>query len=347
MALRYYPVIQFFDDAGDVLGGGLIYTYITGTSTNKATYKDQGQATAHANPIVLDSDGRPSGGAIWLLGGEEYRFIIKTSADVTLQTIDDLQGISSPIADIGGYKQPNGLILSNAADADHDITISAGTCMDSTGTVVMTLAAITKQIDSLWAVGTNAGGIGPTLAASTFYHMFVIRHTDGTVDAGFDTSITAATLLTNSAYTYYRRIGSVVTDGSFNILGFIQVGDTITYHVPFADASDANPGTSAVTLALSVPPDVQVVPNTHFTLFDDSSAATVLLRVFPTVATDAVTTTSNCSTFTVDTGSTANSASTINPQIPTNTSKQVKFRLSASDADIYVYANTHGYRELF
>ena len=39
------PVIQFFDDNGDPLSGGKVETYISGTSTPKATYSDEALTT--------------------------------------------------------------------------------------------------------------------------------------------------------------------------------------------------------------------------------------------------------------------------------------------------------------
>ena len=74
---------QFFDDNGNPLAGGLIYTYQSGSSTPLATYTDSGGTIANSNPIVLDSAGRaPS--EIWMFAGYTYKFIIKTSADVLM-----------------------------------------------------------------------------------------------------------------------------------------------------------------------------------------------------------------------------------------------------------------------
>lgn len=52
------PKQQFFDDNGDPLSGGFLYTYSAGTSTPVATYTDSDLLVANANPIVLDAAGR-------------------------------------------------------------------------------------------------------------------------------------------------------------------------------------------------------------------------------------------------------------------------------------------------
>lgn len=54
------PNLQFFDDNGDPLAGGFVYTYAAGGSTPQTTYFNADLAIGHANanPIQLDSAGR-------------------------------------------------------------------------------------------------------------------------------------------------------------------------------------------------------------------------------------------------------------------------------------------------
>lgn len=81
---------QFFDNNGSPLSGGKIYTYEAGTTTPSATYTSSSGNTAHTNPIVLDSAGRvPNGGEIWITTSL-YKFVLKTSADVTIATYDNV-----------------------------------------------------------------------------------------------------------------------------------------------------------------------------------------------------------------------------------------------------------------
>jgi hypothetical protein len=86
---------QFFDNNGAPLTGGKLYTYAAGTTTPQATYTTNGGATAHTNPIILDSAGRVSaGGQIWLAVGLSYKFALKTSVDVQIWSADNITGIS-------------------------------------------------------------------------------------------------------------------------------------------------------------------------------------------------------------------------------------------------------------
>lgn len=88
MATSFAPVLlQLFDDYGELLAGGLVYTYEAGTTTPLATYTDLAGAVPNANPVVLDASGRAT---IRLTDGVAYKYIVKTSADVTVQTQDNI-----------------------------------------------------------------------------------------------------------------------------------------------------------------------------------------------------------------------------------------------------------------
>ena len=82
---------QFFDNNGNPLSGGKLYTYSAGTTTPQATYTSSSGAEFHTNPIVLDSAGRvPGSSEIWLSDGQVYKFVLKTSADVLLAAWDQI-----------------------------------------------------------------------------------------------------------------------------------------------------------------------------------------------------------------------------------------------------------------
>ena len=79
MAVFLSPVggaaAQFFTNNGVILSGGKLYTYAAGTTTPKASYTSSSGATAHTNPIILDSAGRVPGGEIWILA-PPYKFVL-------------------------------------------------------------------------------------------------------------------------------------------------------------------------------------------------------------------------------------------------------------------------------
>lgn len=83
---------QLFDNNGDPLSGGKLYTYEAGTTTPLATYTSSNGTVPHTNPIILDAAGRVPGGEIWLDNAKLYKFIVKTSAEVLIGTYDKIGG---------------------------------------------------------------------------------------------------------------------------------------------------------------------------------------------------------------------------------------------------------------
>jgi hypothetical protein len=169
-------------------------------------------------------------------------------------------GIEGPPGEPGAAAMPRGhlwgLWMSNAADADHDITVAVGDARDEAGTEDITLGgAITKQIDAGWAVGTGAGGLNTgTVANTTWYEVHLIKRTDtGVVDVMFTTTANRATLPAN--YDVSRRIGWVRSNGSANILAFTQVDDYFTLTTDVENASAVAMTTTAADITLTAPPN--------------------------------------------------------------------------------------------
>jgi hypothetical protein len=79
------PKLQFFGADGLPLVGGKLFTYAAGTTTPLASYTDYTGVTANTNPVILDSTGSAS---VWLPDTTSYKYVLKTSADVLLYTVD-------------------------------------------------------------------------------------------------------------------------------------------------------------------------------------------------------------------------------------------------------------------
>jgi hypothetical protein len=110
MAVNLSPVggaaAQFFDNSGQVLTGGKLYTYSAGTTTPAVTYTTSSGGTAHPNPIVLNAAGRvPDSGEIWLTDGVSYKFVLKDQNDVLIATYDNLVGINSNFVNFTGEEE--------------------------------------------------------------------------------------------------------------------------------------------------------------------------------------------------------------------------------------------------
>jgi hypothetical protein len=64
-------VFQGFGLNGQIASGGLLYTYLAGTSTPTATYPNATSVIPNTNPIVLNSLGQAE---VWLVPGQAYKF---------------------------------------------------------------------------------------------------------------------------------------------------------------------------------------------------------------------------------------------------------------------------------
>lgn len=121
---------QLFDDNGDPLSGGKIFTYAAGTTTPLATYTSSAGSTPHANPIILDAAGRVPGGEIWLDYSNQYKMVVKTSADVLIGTYDNVGGSfnASPITAtfVGTGAQTAFTLLSSPTDKASTLVFVSG-----------------------------------------------------------------------------------------------------------------------------------------------------------------------------------------------------------------------------
>jgi hypothetical protein len=141
--------IQLFDNNGDPLAGGLIYTYTAGTTTPKATYTTSAGSVANANPIVLDSAGRAPN-AVYQEIGTDYKFIVQTSAAVLVGTYDNIPSINDPFS---LYSILTGVTGTNtiAATGTPTVTSYATGATYSFIPANTNTAAVTLSIDGLTA----------------------------------------------------------------------------------------------------------------------------------------------------------------------------------------------------
>lgn len=78
---------QFFDDSGNPLASGKLFTYIAGTNTLVATYKTAAGIDENSNPIILDARGECD---IWLSSDIAYKFKLLDSNNVEIWTVDNI-----------------------------------------------------------------------------------------------------------------------------------------------------------------------------------------------------------------------------------------------------------------
>lgn len=153
------PVFTGWDDNGDPISGGLLYTYAAGTTTPLATWPNVNltPGTENANPVVLDAAGR----ATLFLSPTSYKFILKTAAGATVWTRDNIGAVppSSVNVDIQG-------LFGVAADAGELMYLSDGSGALTAGSwykadADLTYASVYPEL--AFAVDATAAGATGTL----------------------------------------------------------------------------------------------------------------------------------------------------------------------------------------
>ena len=97
---------QGFDNQGNVLAGGKLYTYQAGTTSPYATWSDFGLTIPNGNPIILNSAGRPSS-EIWF-DSSSYKVVLTDTNNNIIGTWDNLVGMGSGSPGPQGNTGPQG-----------------------------------------------------------------------------------------------------------------------------------------------------------------------------------------------------------------------------------------------
>jgi len=205
MAVNLSPIgngQQFFDNNGQPLNGGLVYTYQAGSTTPLASYTNINGNVANTNPIVLDSSGRTPTD-VWLTYGYFYKFVVKTSAAVTIGTYDNIYGIVGVQASVG-TTIPTG-VISLWYGAIGSVPTGWYLCDGSNGT---------PDLRSRFVVG--AGSTYSVNATGGSADSIVVSHTH-----------TASSVVTDPGHNHTVNAGANVSN-SLNSGGTVNLGSTNT-----------------------------------------------------------------------------------------------------------------------
>lgn len=249
MAVNLSPIgngFQFFDTNGVPLNAGKIYTYQAGSSTPLATYSDNAGLVANANPIILGTDGRPPN-EVWLTDGYFYKFILKDSSDVTIQTYDNLYGIIGTIPASSGTTIPAGAIMLWSGSIG---SIPAGwyLCNGSNGTPDLRDRFVVGA-GSTYAVDAT-GGSADSITVS---HTHTYSSTTGAAGSHYHNVVADVTNFTGlspwGGGTYLAQGGSTL-DSSYRLRGTdaatptVAASDTAADHTHSVSGTTASSGTS-------------------------------------------------------------------------------------------------------
>lgn len=100
--------------------GDKLYTYAAGTVTPLAVHTDS-TGTAQTNPAVADVRGELD---VWIAAGVNYKFVHKTSADVTISTVDNI-GIADSVGGVFTSITVNGNSVDGPTIGKHSVPVGA------------------------------------------------------------------------------------------------------------------------------------------------------------------------------------------------------------------------------
>lgn len=215
---------QFLDASGNECNGCLLDTYVGGTSTPLATYSESTLTTANANPVVMDSSGRPTTGAIYL-SATSYNFRLRTSAGAVLWTVGPVTAIptSSGNVDVTGT-------AGEALTAGNLAFLSDGSGGQTAGRWYQ------ADADNTYSSTTPQIGFVPTAISSA---------TSGTIRVAG--RITGLSGLTAGTVYYVSATAAGVTSTAPSNSRRVGQADSTTTMV-----FDANPAQSAAVVALGI-----------------------------------------------------------------------------------------------
>ena len=214
--------------------------------------------------------------------------------------------------------------------ASTSVSIAEGVCMgNDQSTSIRLTSALVKVLSSSWAVGTGNGGLyaATSIQGNQTYHLFTILRTDtDVVDAYYDTDASATNI--PSPYTIYRRVASLKTSTSTNMINYTQDGDFFQLANPPLETTATSPGTSGVTQTLvGIPTGINVRA-----LMNINGTGGVANQVyFSDLASSDIApsnTIAPLATNNMQSGIAQNPAAQI--MVRTNTSAQVRYRCTAS-----------------
>lgn len=144
---------QLFDNSGNVLTGGKIYTYEAGTTTPAVTYTTPLGDAFNSNPIIANASGRLAN-EIWLPVSGAYKFVLKDTNDVLIATYDNIPSIPQPpiVNDASSISYEQGYTVTAGA-----FTVGANYLITSVGTTNFVAIGASANATGILFTATGVG----------------------------------------------------------------------------------------------------------------------------------------------------------------------------------------------
>jgi hypothetical protein len=208
-ALSFISARQITNNSGTPQSGAKLYFYRELTTTALTVWTDDAASVAHAQPVVADSGGFVP--LIYVDDTYDYKVVIKTSADVTLQTYDNIPA-PEPSVTATGFA-PELLTWVQKTSASSPVTLTTADLgnayeADTTG------GSITFNLPSAASAGNGKGFFFKKTAAAN--SLIIDPSGSETID-DVSTSLTVTSINTivkvsSNGAEWYKTAGIVTLD---------------------------------------------------------------------------------------------------------------------------------------
>jgi hypothetical protein len=219
---------QFFDANGAPLTGGLLYSYLSGTTTPVTTYTTRDGTANNTNPIVLDAAGRTPA-EIWLDGGVLYKFVLKSSTYVQIGSYDSIPAINdtTTINNLITVAGTNALTaLATPTLAGYATGAQYSFIVQNTNT-----AAVTIDIDTLGVKSITKFGATPLAAGNLIAGAIALIEYDGTRFQLLNTSNNDITV------SYIKETTTVSATAATGTVAYDVATQSVLYYTTNASAN--------------------------------------------------------------------------------------------------------------
>ncbi len=219
---------QFFDANGAPLTGGLLYSYLSGTTTPVTTYTTRDGTANNTNPIVLDAAGRTPA-EIWLDGGVLYKFVLKSSTYVQIGSYDSIPAINdtTTINNLITVAGTNALTaLATPTLAGYATGAQYSFIVQNTNT-----AAVTIDIDTLGVKSITKFGTTPLAAGNLIANAIALIEYDGTRFQLLNTSTNEITV------SYIKETTTVSATAATGTVAYDVATQSVLYYTTNASAN--------------------------------------------------------------------------------------------------------------
>lgn len=203
------PWLPFWDNSGNILAGGKVYTYAAGTSAPKNSYTDASGGTPNTNPVILDSGGK---GSIWISGS--YKIVIQDSTGTAVSTTDNVTSFQTGA--VSATFSDGTFILQNSSDPTKQLIFDAsGIAAGNTVTLTIPAANGTISTSSTAIPTIEAGGTVDAITATFAPAITLSNKTIVAVISGGSNATTTPTFAPNglAAHTITKNGGAALIAG--------------------------------------------------------------------------------------------------------------------------------------